>query len=127
MFETFTTDNPTGFKGRGNRGQRPAAVGIAKQGVFTINPAAYELLDKPSFVELLFDKVNKKVGIKAVEKPSNTAFDIRPFPNGLQHRINARRFTRHYGIKPSQGKPFKVEKVGDIISFDVETETEDGN
>lgn len=122
MFEKFDQDVSTGFKGRGNRGPRPAAVGIAKQGVFTINPAAYELLDNPSFVELLFDKVNKRVGIRTVEKPSDITFDVRAFPNGLQHRINARRFTKHYGIQPSKGKPFKVEKVGDVVTFNINTE-----
>lgn len=123
MFETFKKEGSNeSFKGRGNFGPRPAGVSMGKKGVFTINPSAYEMMGKPKFVQLMFDAAAKRVGFHVVEKPTDDSYDVKVFPNGVQHRINSRKFAKHYKIKPSNRKPFELEREGDYYTFKVDTD-----
>lgn len=82
-------------------------VTLQAKGVLWFNPAAYELLGRPAAVELMFDKLNGSIGIKAVPADSPHAVAIRRANSGDSRAISAATFCVYYGIRYENSLRFR--------------------
>lgn len=73
-------------------------VSILKQGNFNFNNGATKLLhDKSaSYVQLLYDKDNNKIGFKPCRKDKTGAYKLRESKGGAQ--VSGMAFLKHYQI-----------------------------
>ncbi len=89
-FETFT------------RRAAPVAstplVTIQKRGTFSLNRAAYELLGSPEAVELLYDRDERVMGIRAVDPDTRHAYPMRKQPSSYSYLFAGQAFAKYYGI-----------------------------
>ena len=82
-------------------------ISIFKQGVLSVNKACYEkYLKKYSFVVLLFDETNQKIGIRPTNEATGKSFPIRSDKFFKHCFISARGFLNHYQILPTHTKAY---------------------
>ncbi len=76
-------------------------VSLNKAGKFDINAKAVEALGNPEAVELLFDEVNKRIGLRPAEPEQPNAHPLIIHDRGARRRLFAARFLRRFGINNS--------------------------
>src|SRR5689334_24662907 len=69
-FEVFTGR----FKPASSKTMR---VTLNTRGVFSLNSATYTALGEPRFVELLYDKTNRVIGLRPTEETTKHAYPVR--------------------------------------------------
>jgi hypothetical protein len=85
-------------------------VTIQKRGTLSLNSAAYEALDSPDAVELLYDRATHRVGIRKVSPEVEHAYQVRP--NGTKARsflVAGSAFTQYYGIETGVARRWPAE------------------
>ena|SRR5215208_509046 len=99
-------------------------VTIQKDGPFSLNRAAYELIGSPEAVELLFDRENQLIGFRPTASDNPRAFVPRPQgPNASTVMIAGRRFAQHYELDVSKARRYPVEKRDDILILDLSADS----
>jgi hypothetical protein len=92
--------------------------------VMTINRVAYEMLNSPEAVELLFSKKNRVIGLREVSKKEPFAFPLRPQGRkGAQpsnYLVAVQAFTKHYGIDTSVAMRYPAEMHEDILRISLD-------
>jgi hypothetical protein len=87
--------------------------------VMTINRVAYEMLEGPEAVELLYNKQNRVIGVRQVSPKEPYAFPLRgqgrrgKEPSNYLVAVQA--FTKYYGIDTSVAMRYPVEMQEDIL------------
>jgi len=85
-------------------------VTIQRKGVISLNLSAFEALESPETVELLYDRGERLVGIRKVDPSVEHAYIVR----GLGGRttttwlISGTAFTKFYGIDTEAAKRWKA-------------------
>ena len=75
------------------------AITIQKRGTLSLNHAAYDALDSPEAVELLYDRDEHLIGLRKVDPSTHHAYVVRPLGRGGSNwLISGRSFTGYYGI-----------------------------
>ena len=82
-------------------------VTLQMKGLLGFNPAAYELLGRPDAVELMFDKLNGSIGIKAVQADSPHAVTVRRANSSDSRAVSAATFCVYYGIRYENSLRFR--------------------
>ena len=109
-FETFT---------RQRRAGQPF-VTIQKKGVISLNRAAFEALDSPEFVELLFDSDAHLVAMRQVESSIEHAYQVRaPVENHATWLISGGAFISYYEIDNSKSVRRAARMEGDLLIIDL--------
>lgn len=98
-WETFTL--------QGSRGVTEMRVSLNARGVFTLNQLAFDELGNPEAVELLFDRAEKLVGLKAVDKNLKHAIKVRKQGKNKSYLIGAKAFCKYYKIDVSKTVRFE--------------------
>lgn len=94
---------------------------IQRRGNFSINAAAHTALGEPEAVEFLYDRDEKRMGIRKVQPLSESAYAVRP--NGKSSWIIAgMAFTQYYGIPSDVARRWIGRLEGDILVFDLNEE-----
>jgi hypothetical protein len=75
-------------------------VTLNKRGVFSLNHATYEALDSPGFVELLYDRETKTIGLRKVAENTKHAYPVRTQKNAKSYLVGAKAFAVAYEIEP---------------------------
>lgn len=74
-------------------------VTIQRNGPFSFNQAAFELMGKPEAVELLYDKDTERVAFRPVAPDRPRAFPVRAQgKNSVTHVVAGQSFARHYEL-----------------------------
>ena len=96
------------------------AVTIQKRGSMSLNSAAYEALDSPEQVELLYDRENKLLGMQKAPDGSSDAYLVRAVgQNGATHVVSGKAFLTYYGIPRDVARRWIAEKQDDMLIVDL--------
>jgi len=108
-FELFTLIGPVRQVG-------PAMTLRADKRV-SMNEAAYELLGRPLFVELLYDRQGATLGIRAATSTVAHAREVRSEKSSSARRyINIRALLAHYGIEGARTGRDAAKQYGDVLA-----------
>jgi hypothetical protein len=111
-FELFTRQRPPAV--------REPALTIQKQGSLSLNRAAYEALDSPEAAELLFDRDERRIGIRKADPSADHAMPVRPLGRGgSSWLISGRTFTIIYEIPTESARRWLAQTVDDMLVVDL--------
>lgn len=99
------------------------SITIQKRGIFSINKAAHKLIGEPESVELLYDKNEKIIGMRASTEPH--AYTIRPQSarETGQVILSATAFTQYFDIDTTESRRYKPYADGDILCIDLRSDS----
>lgn len=86
---------------------------LQARGLLSLNHAAYRALGEPDLVALLYDEIEKIVGIRLVGHGHPNAHRVRP--QGGSYIVGAQKFVSHYGIKPLVAQRFVAHEYGNGV------------
>ncbi len=110
-FETFT---------RQRRSGRQPFVTIQKKGVISLNKAAFEELDSPESVELLYDREARLVGLRKVDSSVEHAYAVRaPVEGHATFLLSGAAFVSYYEIDTSKSVRRAARRDGDMLVVDL--------
>jgi hypothetical protein len=110
-FETFTRQRRVG---------RQPYVTIQKKGVISLNRAAFEALESPDTVELLYDPDARLVALRKVDSSVEHAYQVRaPVPNHATWLVSGSAFTAYYEIDTSNSVRRAARMDGDLLVVDL--------
>jgi hypothetical protein len=106
-FETFTRQRRVG---------RQPFVTIQKKGVIGLNGAAFEALDRPEAVELLYDRDERRVALRKVDGSVEHAYQVRaPVKNHATWLVSGSAFVSYYEIDTSASVRRAAHMEGDLL------------
>lgn len=111
-FETFE-------KNRMPSKEQPA-VTIQKRGALSLNNAAYEYIGAPSFVELLYDREERLIGIRQSDADTPHAYAVRGTGKNQATRVvSGRAFLAYYEIPRGVARRWIAEKRDGMLVIDL--------
>ncbi len=109
-FETFTRQRRVG----------QPFVTIQKKGVLSLNRAAFEALEGPDAVELLYDSEARLVALRKVDSSVDHAYHVRaPVENHATWLISVGAFVNYYEIDTSRSVRRAARVEGDLLVIDL--------
>jgi hypothetical protein len=101
-------------------GKKPA-VTIQRKGVMSFNQAAYDLIGAPKAVELLYDRTERIIGVRAVDPDTPHAYEPRGAVNkdNGPYLVSGTAFVNHYGIDTTTSRRYPVSLQGDVLCIDL--------
>ncbi|WP_369197603.1 hypothetical protein [Streptomyces djakartensis] len=99
-------------------------VTIQKRGTLSLNAAAHALLGKPDAVELLYDRDEQIVGLRAVPKGSEHAYPLRS-QGGKSvgpYIVSGTAFAKYYKIDTEVSRRWVASLVDDVLCIDLKQE-----
>lgn len=91
-------------EGRGVSLKDSATIGLTANGKLSLNRKAFDMLHQPEAVELLFDREDQRVGIRAVEATVSHAYPVRKQSRADSYIIAASRFVNAYDLSEIRGR-----------------------
>jgi hypothetical protein len=114
------------FEGRAATASKNPMVTIQKGGSFSLNKAAYRLMDEPETVELLFDREEMLIGFRAVSPTSPRAYTVRPQgKNAATFMVAGQAFGKYYDLDTTTARRYAVEMRDGILVLDLRSESVD--
>lgn len=112
-FETFT-------KRMAPLAKKPY-VTIQKRGTISLNAAAHAALGEPEAVELLYDRDERIVGLRAVSREAEHAYALRPQAGKSvgPYIVSGTAFAKYYKIDTSVSRRWVAQLEGDILCIDL--------
>ena len=97
-------------------------VTIQKRGTMSFNKAAHVALGEPEAVELLYDKKNNVMGIRAVDPSVTHAYPMRAQAKKEvgPYIVSGSAFTKYYGIATGEARRFAAEVQDGILVVDLQ-------
>lgn len=95
-FEVFTGR----FKPASSKTMR---VTLNTRGIFSLNDATYTALGKPDYVELLYDRARRVIGMRPVPESTKHAYPVRTQKNAKSYLVGATAFSRAYDLEVKDG------------------------
>ncbi len=110
-FETFTRQRRTG---------RQPYVTIQKKGVISLNKAAFDELDSPEYVELLYDRDARLVALRKVDSSLEHSYQVRaPVERHATWVLSGAAFVSYYEIDTSTTVRRAAHMDGDMLIVDL--------
>lgn len=101
-------------------------VSIQRRGPLSLNRAAHEAMGEPKAAELLYDRENRKIGIKPVDPTNPRGFPVRAQGrNGSTFIIAGQSFTKYYGIDTTVARRYAAVKEDDMLVVDLTADSVD--
>lgn len=99
-------------------------VTIQKRGTMSFNKAAHVALGSPEAVELLYDKANDVIGIRAIDPSVDHAYPMRPQANKEEgpYIVSGSAFTKYYGIKTEEARRYSADIEDGVLIIDLRSE-----
>lgn len=112
-FETFT-------KRMAPLAKKPY-VTIQKRGTISLNAAAHAALGEPEAVELLYDRTERIVGLRAVSKEAEHAYALRPQAGKSvgPFIVSGTAFAKYYKIDTTVSRRWAGQLEGDVLCIDL--------
>lgn len=100
---------------------REPAVTIQRRGNLSLNPAAYDALDKPEAVELLYDRDANLVALRKTQPGSEFAYIVRALSknSGSTWLISGMAFAAYYDINTEIARRWIGRVEGDLLVLDL--------
>ena len=87
------------FQGSPNRVEKDVArVTLNQRGVLLLNSLAYEAMEAPAAVTLLFDENNKVIGLRPADIRHQNSFPVKQKDKWHNRTIHASPFCKHFKI-----------------------------
>lgn len=98
-------------------------VTIQKRGTISLNKSAYSALGEPEAVELLYDRDERIVGLRAAESSLEHAYPVRSATGrgSGPYIISAIAFTKFYDIDTEQSLRWRAHLVEDVLCIDLDS------
>ncbi|MGI8680020.1 MAG: hypothetical protein ACR2LX_15330 [Jatrophihabitans sp.] len=96
-------------------------ITIHKRGTISLNRSAFSALGSPDAVELLFDREQSIVGLRAVHPKADNSYHVRSTSrsSGGPWVISAMAFTKFYEIDVSVSLRWPAQMDADILCADI--------
>lgn len=96
-------------------------VTMLKTGVISMNVVAYESLGRPAYLEFLYDKEAKIVGLKPLYKESEFSYPVRELKSasGGTFSVSAKAFMLYYGMSMASSIRRRPFLDGQILCVDL--------
>jgi hypothetical protein len=108
------------FESRYARSPKAPRVGLSRRGYFSVNKAAYELLDRPGRVLLLYDRENAMVGLEPAEEGAPHSYKVVQQTGAESYIIAAKAFCDHYRIRyGDEVRRFTPREENGLVVFEV--------
>ncbi len=112
------------FDKRASTSSKTPMVTIQKGGHFSLNKAAYDLMDRPDAVELLYDREKKLIGFRSTSPTRPLAYPVKSLGTNATGRLVAgQAFCKYYDIDASVARRYEVRMDGDILVLDLKGES----
>jgi hypothetical protein len=113
------------FTGRAQQvAEDPAISLLGKRGKISMNNASFEALRKPKFVELLYDRAQNAVGIRAKMKKESHTYPVQAVTGSRSYIVSAQAFFAFSQIEKTS-KRYQASLVGDVLVVDLKGPFED--
>lgn len=110
-FETFT---------RQRKADRQPYVTMQKKGVISLNKAAFDALEQPDSVELLYDSDSRLVALRKVDSSVEHAYQVRaPVENHATWLVSGAAFVSYYEIDNSESIRRPARREEDLLIIDL--------
>jgi hypothetical protein len=110
-FETFT---------RQRKADRQPYVTMQKKGVISLNKAAFDALEQPDSVELLYDSESRLVALRKVDSSVEHAYQVRaPVENHATWLVSGAAFVSYYEIDNSESIRRPARREEDLLVIDL--------
>lgn len=90
-------------------------VTIQKDGLFSLNEAAFKAMKEPSMVEIFYDSENSIIAFAPTSENNPAGYPPRKQPTGANWYVAGQMFTRHYGIDTTVARRYAVEVEDNIL------------
>ncbi len=91
-------------------------VTIQKDGLFSLNQAAFKAIGEPAKVEIFYDRESSIIAFAPTTEKNPVGYPPRKQPTGANWYIAGQKFTKHYGIDTTVARRYLAE-VRDHILF----------
>jgi hypothetical protein len=96
------------------------AITIQKRGAISMNGPAYNALQSPDHLELLYDRDEQLIGMRKVDSTVPHAYIVRPLgKSGTTHLVSGNAFMAYYGIETGTAKRWIAEMRDDTLVVDL--------
>ncbi len=96
------------------------AVTIQKRGALSLNNAAFEALGSPSFVELLYDRDERLIGIRRSDEDTSHAYAVRGTGiNQATRVVSGKAFLAYYEIPRDVARRWIAEERDGMLVIDL--------
>jgi hypothetical protein len=98
------------------------SVTIQKRGTVSLNASAFAALGSPDSVELLYDSQQRIVGLRPVDRRSETAYRVRPPATGSgPYLVSATMFLRFHDLEVSVSRRWPSFVDNGVLCVDLKT------
>ena len=96
-------------------------VTLQKRGTLSFNKAAHVAMGSPEAVELLYDRAQKIIGIRAVPPEVEHAYPMRPQANKADgpYIVSGAAFTKYYGIDTDEARRWTAVIEDGVLLIDL--------
>ncbi len=92
-----------------------AFVTIQKDGLFSLNEAAFKAMGEPEMVDIFYDREQSIVAFAPIDESNATGYPPRKQPTGATWYVAGQMFTRHHGIDTTIARRYPVEVEDNIL------------
>lgn len=95
------------------------AITIQKRGTFSLNAPAFEALGSPEYLELLYDRDERLIGLRKADAHVPHAYVVRPLGNGTTQMVSGTAFLAFYGIEFDAARRWIGRLQDDMLVIDL--------
>ncbi|HEX3359599.1 MAG TPA: hypothetical protein VHS74_01290 [Solirubrobacterales bacterium] len=96
------------------------AVTIQKRGTFSLNSPAFEALGNPEYLELLYDRQERLIGLRKADSSVPHAYLVRPLgKGGTTQMVSGTAFLAYYGIEFDTARRWIAQLQDDVLVIDL--------
>ena len=93
---------------------------MQKKGVISLNKAAFDALEQPDSVELLYDSESRLVALRKVDSSVEHAYQVRaPVENHATWLVSGAAFVSYYEIDNSESIRRPARREADLLIIDL--------
>jgi hypothetical protein len=99
-------------------------VTIQKRGAMSLNRAAWNAIDAPKAVELLYDRTSQIIGLRPIEPDADNAYPVRPATSTAgPYVISAMAFSRYYELDTTESRRWPAYVQDGVLCIDLRNST----
>jgi hypothetical protein len=96
------------------------AITIQKRGALSLNNAAFEAIGSPSFVELLYDREERLIGMRKSDEGTSHAYAVRGTGiNQATRVVSGKAFLAYYDIPREVARRWNAEERDGMLIIDL--------
>ena len=107
------------FRGRHMVRTVQPMITIQKGGSIVLNEAAYTALGQPHSVELLYDREQAAIGVRAASPSVLHSYSVQRQKGSNSYHVTGRSFTSYYEIDVSEPHRYQAQLEEDVLVADL--------